>query len=126
MATGGTSYSVDFDELSDGQRALMVLYALLEGFEAATGCLLLDEPEAHVGLPEVQPWLVALDRRIEDHGQVFVISHHPEVIDYLAAAEPFLFERPDQGPARVRQVMFDRDSGLPASTQLARGLDDAR
>ncbi|MBT3218147.1 MAG: AAA family ATPase [Proteobacteria bacterium] len=124
MNTGGMSYELIFDELSDGQRALIVLYALLKGHEPDKGCLLLDEPEAHVGLPEVQPWLVALDERLQDRGQVFIISHHPEVVDYLAASAPFLFERPDAGPARVRLANFDRSSGLLASKQIAQGFFD--
>lgn len=124
MTTGGATYTIALDELSDGQRALLVLYALLEGFDVGAGCLLLDEPEAHVGLTEVQPWLVELDERLAQGGQVFVISHHPEVVDYLAAAEPFLFERKDAGPVRIRRAFFDRDSGVTASRQLARGLVD--
>ncbi len=124
MLAGGVTYDLEIEELSDGQRGLLVLYTLLEGFDPSTGCLLLDEPEAHVGLGEIQPWLVALDERMGDQGQVFVASHHPEVVDYLAASEPFLFERPDAGPARARPAEFDRECGLTASEQLARGLDD--
>lgn len=126
MTTAGTTYDVYFDELSDGQRALIALYTLLEGVVPGHGCLLLDEPEAHVGLAEVQPWLVELDEKFENAGQVFVISHHPEVLDYLAASQPMLVERPDGGPARARLAQFDRDSGLTASQQLARGLPDGR
>ena len=125
MNVSGVSHDIDFDELSDGQRALVVLYTLLQGIEPQEGCLMLDEPEAHVGIAEVQPWLVELDERYMDVGQVFVASQHPEVVDYLAAGEPFLFERPDAGPARVRRAMFDRECGMTASAQLARGLDDA-
>lgn len=126
MSIGGSTYTVDFDELSDGQRVLVVLYTLLAGFEPENGgCLLLDEPEAHVALSEVQPWLVELDERFQDRGQVFVISHHPEVLDYMAASAPFLFERPSGGPVRVRVSPFDRSEGISASRQLARGLVDA-
>jgi len=124
LSAGGVGYEVDFGELSDGQRALIALYALLEGLDGAGACLLLDEPEAHVGLTEVQPWLVALDDRWADHRQVFVISHHPEVLDYLAAGQPWLFDRPDGGPTRVRQAPFERESGLSASKQVVRGLVD--
>lgn len=122
MSIAGTSYELEFHELSDGQRALIILYALLEGVEPTQGVLTLDEPEVHVGMAEIQPWLVQLDGRFEDHGQVFVASHHPEVVDYLAAGHPFLFERPDGGPTRVRAAVFDRESRLGAAEQLARGL----
>ncbi|PRP97321.1 AAA family ATPase [Enhygromyxa salina] len=122
MTACGTEYDLDFEELSDGQRALIVLYALLESARPGRGCLLLDEPELHVGLSEIQPWLVEMDGRFESHGQFFLASHHPEVVDYLAASDPFVFERPDGGPVRVQPAVFDRESGLSASAQLARGL----
>ncbi|MFH1465085.1 MAG: AAA family ATPase [Pseudomonadota bacterium] len=124
MAAADTPYEVEADELSDGQRALIVLYTLLQGVVPGEGCLMLDEPEAHVGLIEIQPWLVELDDRFEERGQIFVASHHPEVVDYLAASHPVVFERPGGGPARARPAVFDRDSGLTASKQIARGLTD--
>jgi len=124
MSADGTPYDIDADEISDGQRALIVLYTLLLGVTPERGCLMLDEPEAHIGLLEVQPWLVELDERFADAGQIFVASHHPEVVDYLAAGEPVLFERPGGGPARARPAVFDRDCGLSASRQIARGLTD--
>lgn len=126
MSTSGTPYDVDFDELSDGQRALVVLYALLTGFDHEEGCLMLDEPEAHVGLSEIQPWLVELDDRFIDRGQVFVASHHPNVIDYMSAGTAYVFERPDGGPARVRAAPFEHDGGISPSEQVTRSLLDAR
>lgn len=125
MTTGDLPYDLYFGELSSGQCALVILYALLEA-RGGKGCLLLDEPELHVGLSEIQPWLVELDSCFESHGQVFVASHNPEVVDYMAAGDPFLFERLDGGPARVRPAVFDRESDLSASGQLARGLDDVQ
>jgi predicted ATPase len=123
MTVSDAPYVLDFDELSAGQRALIVLYTLLEA-RAGVGCLLLDEPELHVGLAEIQPWLVELDERFANRGQVFLASHNPEVVDYMAASDPFMFERPDGGPARVRPAVFERESGLSASQQLARGIYD--
>lgn len=124
MTVSEKPYALDFDELSDGQRALIILYTLLEA-RAGVGCLLLDEPEIHIGLGEIQPWLVELDEHFADRGQIFLASHNPEVVDYMAAGHPFMFERPDGGPARVRPAIFERESGLSASQQLARGLYDA-
>lgn len=119
----GTSYDLDFESLSDGQRALIVLYTLLVDLRAAARLMLLDEPENYVGLTEIRPWLQALDDALGEHGQLLLISHHPEVIDDLAAERPLLFERVDGGPVRVRTDVFDREGGLKASEQLLRGLD---
>ena len=56
---GGRSYELDFEELSDGQRALIVLYTLLHVAlpEATVFCL--DEPDNFLSIQEVQPWLAA-------------------------------------------------------------------
>lgn len=125
-AEGQNSYEVDFDAVSDGQRALIVLYALLVDIGAAPRTVLLDEPENYVGLSELQPWLQGLDEALGDTGQLFLISHHPEVIDFLAPENPIQFERIGGGPVRVKSADFDRKSGLRASEQVARGLLDAQ
>ncbi|HHH31788.1 MAG TPA: ATP-binding cassette domain-containing protein [Polyangiaceae bacterium] len=124
METGERSYEVAFDSLSDGQRALIVLYALLIDIRANSQTVLMDEPENYVGLSELQPWLQNLDEALGDAGQLFLISHHPEVIDFLAAENPILFERSAGGPVRVRNADFDREGGLKASEQISRGLLD--
>jgi predicted ATPase len=122
LDASGSSYTVDFDELSDGQRGLVLLYTLLHGVKSSSA-LLLDEPEAHVGLSEIQPWLVGLDRTFESSGQVFLISHHPEVIDYMAASSAWWFERVDGAFTRQpRPLPVDLNCGLSASQQIARGF----
>jgi ATPase subunit of ABC transporter with duplicated ATPase domains len=118
----GAPYVVDFEDLSDGQRVLVVLYTLLVELRRGAGLVLLDEPENYVSLHEIQPWLVALDDELGDSGQLLLISHHPEVIDYLAAEKPLLFVRDGTGPARVSDPGFRREDGLRASEQIARGL----
>ncbi len=99
-------YKIGFEELSDGQRCLVVLYALVAAMPQ-TSILLVDEPDNYLGLSEVQPALVALRDHLGDKGQLLVASHHPEVIDYLAADASFVFERPAGGPTRVRAITFD-------------------
>jgi predicted ATPase len=125
QGTAKSKYEIFFDELSDGERATIVLYCILMDSEGTAKTLLLDEPENYVGLRLIQPWLVSLADVMRDDGQLFLVSHHPEVIDYLAADESLLFERVDGGPARVRSNPFDRDLGLKASELVGRGLFDA-
>lgn len=120
---GGGEHELELEALSDGQRALIVLYTLLVDLRASPRLVLLDEPESFVGLTEIRPWLYALDDALGDAGQLLLISHHPEVIDALAAERPLLFERPDGGAVRVRTEFFVRDDGLRASEQLLRGID---
>jgi len=120
-----SKYEIDFEELSDGERATIILYCILTDAEGQRRVLLLDEPENFVGLQLIQPWLVELVDAMRDEGQLFLISHHPEVIDYLAADRSLLFERLNGGPTRVRSNPFDSSEGLKASELVTRGLLDA-
>jgi hypothetical protein len=123
-APSGSPYSVDFGDFSDGQRVLVVLFTLLLDLRRRAGLVLLDEPDNFVSLREIQPWLAALDDALGDDGQLLLISHHPAVINYLAAETPLLFQRAGGGPVRVSDPGFSRDEGLQASEQIARGLLD--
>jgi predicted ATPase len=120
---GGGEHELEFAALSDGQRALIVLYTLLVELRSGPRLLLLDEPEGFVGLTEIRPWLYALEEALENGGQLLLVSQHPEIIDVLAAERPLMFERIDGGPVRVRTSIFQRDGGLQASEQLLRGLE---
>jgi predicted ATPase len=85
-AGGSGDYEVAFGDLSDGQRVLIALYTLLRFAERTTVPLVcIDEPDNFVSLAEIQPWVMAMCQAAEDHGsQIFFISHHPELINYLA------------------------------------------
>ena len=122
--SGGDNFKLRFDELSDGHRALVVLYALLHLRPESGGVtLFLDEPDNFLALSEIQPWLLELiDLCDKTPSQAVVCSHHPELIDYLG---------PDSGVLLVRQSstaitaqplseLSDGD-GLKLSEQLARG-----
>lgn len=118
----GERFEIPFEDLSQGERVLVCLYAVLHFLIQEGACIFLDEPENYLALAEIQPWLVELTDRIqESRGQVCIISHHPELIDYLAPDCGIIFERKDTGPVRVRP--FDRDlvDALSPSEQVARG-----
>lgn len=111
-----------FDELSDGQRILIVLYALLicAGDEGNTLCL--DHPETYLALPEIQPWLMRLaDATEEGRCQAVIATHHPELINLLAASSGYWLERQSGGPTRVKRIGDQDSSGLPVSELIARG-----
>jgi predicted ATPase len=122
--TGTIGYR--FTELSEGQRTLIALYTLMavsqtEGAGSYTLCL--DEPENFLALPEIQPWLTSLyDSCSEGEVQALVISHHPELINYLLASPVgYWFERECNRPTRVKPIATDDGSGLPISELIARG-----
>ena len=110
-----------FRELSEGQRVLVILYAAVCGLAQRGSVLCFDEPDNFVSLPEIQPWLQFLRDTLDERGgQAMIISHHPEVMDYLAGDSLWRFERPS-GPVLVRQVGEDTESSLKLSELVARG-----
>jgi ABC-type transport system involved in cytochrome c biogenesis ATPase subunit len=115
--------SFAFNELSEGQRALVVLYALLHAVSGEASTLCIDEPENFLSPREIQPWLNRLMDETEAGGQALLISHNPGLIDLLALTQGLLVEREGGGPARVRPVPSDGE-GLPVSELLARGWLD--
>ncbi|EYF07442.1 AAA family ATPase [Chondromyces apiculatus] len=123
----GKSYNLSFDELSSGQREIFALYAILRLAARRASVLCFDEPDNFISLREVQPWLGKLSEVVEEtRSQLLIISHHPEVIDYLAPGDAFKFERPSGDVARVRPLQIDLDAGLKASEAIARGWDEGQ
>lgn len=119
----GTKREYRFAELSDGQRALIVLYTLLIAAQKENYVLCIDEPENFLALPEIRPWLVELyDLCDEGKVQAILISHHPELIDYLLASPIGIwFDRPDNLAVRVKPIQAEDDGGLSVSELIARG-----
>ena len=120
-----------FDQLSDGQRFLVALYALLyliEDDHLAAGhrrSLFIDEPDNYLSLREVQPWLAqVVDACGEALEQAVIISHHPKTIDYLAGAKGRWFSRDGEGPVRVANEPKFSTSGLSLSEAISRGWEE--
>jgi predicted ATPase len=108
-------------ELSEGQRVLAVLYAAVCGLAREGAVLCFDEPDNFVALSEIQPWLQVLRDAVETRGgQAMIISHHPEVMDYLALDSLWWFERPS-GLVIARPYEADATSSLKLSELVARG-----
>lgn len=124
----GTSFSLGLHELSDGQRNLLMLYSVLGALASHASLLVLDEPDNFVAEAEIQPWLAQLREKIVagKRGTLMVISHHHQVIDYLAADSAYLLDRSDGGPTQVKQVSVDLDTGMTASEWIRSGEADAQ
>ena len=117
-----------FAELSDGQKVLIILYALLHCVPKKDVILCIDEPENYLALPEVQHWLDALEREVAgERKQAILISHHPRLINLLAGNAGQWFSREAAGlPTRVKPIAPIEEDGLPASKLLEMGwlVDD--
>ncbi len=120
----GTVHFFPLHELSEGQRALIALHTLLFCIPESECSLCVDEPENFLALPEIQPWLDALDDRIRSgHMQALLISHHPRVINFLANDAGIWFSREAGGPTRIRRIRPDggEATGLSISDLVERG-----
>ena len=136
---GGNQIALTFNGLSDGQRMLVALYAVLhglsaqpEGLNGATdqpGTLLcLDEPDNFVASGEIQPWLTAAEEQLsKTKTRLLMISHHPESINYslMPSSEEtysvYWFSREENSHTRVQPVASEQPGGLKPSELAARG-----
>lgn len=123
----GLQEKIEFglDELSDGQRVLIGLYSILHYRPPEFPMtLFIDEPDNYVALSEIQPWLVGMRERVDEGDcQLLIISHHPEIIDYLARDCGVILARSNNGPVRIRP--FDHSSKLSPAEVISRGWEDA-
>ena len=119
----GTDTTYGFEQLSDGQRALIALYSLVT-LSARAQCLFIDEPDNYLSLREVQPWLVkATESCGASLSQVVVISHHPVTIDYMAGANGRWFHREADEPTQVSDEPENLVDGISLSENIARGWE---
>lgn len=119
-------FSLSLEQLSTGQRNLVALFALLYAAIEKDATVCIDEPDNYVALRELQPWLTLLRDRVEDEGgQCLLISHHPELINYLAAEHGLRFFRDDSGPgpARVKPFEWKGDEVIAPAELVARGWE---
>lgn len=120
-----SKYELRLDELSDGQRALLVLYALVYLTAGQGGAIFLDEPDNYVALAELQPWLVRLsDACGATIPQVVLCSHHPELIDYLGGERGLALAREVSGATTVKRLAdVELGATMRLSEVIARGWE---
>ncbi len=119
----GIEYTIQ--ELSEGQRVLIGLYAALHFALKRGTTVCFDEPDNFIALAEVQPWLSkVLDRTQEEHDcQVLIVSHHPELLNRMAFHEGLLFDRPEGRHVRVRPFGDPAETELSAAELVMRGWE---
>lgn len=116
-------------ELSDGQRVLLGLYAVLHFAMTRDSTVCFDEPDNFIALREVQPWLTKVLDRAEgedDNGcfaQVFIVSHHPELLNRMAFQEGIVLDRPNGQHTRASRFEDHLQTGLTPADLIARGWD---
>jgi predicted ATPase len=124
--TGPRKAKVNYaiSELSDGQRCLIALYMILHFLIAKGHTVLIDEPDNFIALREIQPWLLAAEEAVGDHGgQLILISHHPELLNQWASEHGLRFFREENGHVRTEKFKADPNGNLQPSELIARGWE---
>lgn len=110
-----------FDQLSDGERALIGLYMVRAALQTgATNTVMLDEPDNFVGLPELQPWVLSMRELLDEKHQLVLISHHPEILSNSGEANGrYLWRDNHTSPTRIGPLQVP--DGMGAGEAIARG-----
>jgi len=110
-----------FDQLSDGERALVGLYMVRTALEtSAARTVLIDEPDNFVGLPELQPWVLSMQELLDEEHQLILISHHPEILANSGEANGYYLWRDNHtSPTRIGPLKVPE--GMGAGEAIARG-----
>jgi ABC-type lipoprotein export system ATPase subunit len=118
---GGGSGAMFFDQLSDGEKALIGLYMVRAAL--ATGAaqtVLIDEPDNYVGLPELQPWVLSLRELLDNQHQAILITHHPEILSSAGQEHGrYLWRDNHTSPTRIGPLNVPE--GMSPSEAIARG-----
>lgn len=114
-----------FDQLSDGEKALVGLYMIRSALSTgAVQTILIDEPDNYVGLPELQPWILSLRELLDNDHQAILISHHPEILDNIGEhAGRYLWRDNHYSPTRIGPLKLP--AGMRAGEAIARGWVNA-
>ncbi|HKR11357.1 MAG TPA: ATP-binding protein [Pyrinomonadaceae bacterium] len=117
-ADGGELF---FEQLSDGEKALIGLYMVRAALATgATQTVLIDEPDNYVGLPELQPWVLSLRELLDENHQAIVISHHPEILTNAGEANGrYLWRDNHRSPTRIGPLNVPE--GMSPGEAIARG-----
>lgn len=122
FSDNGRQLPLRFGELSDGQRTLILLYAIQHFLLGNHRTVFLDEPDNFVALGEIQPWLLSTTDLVDSgKGQVVVVSHHPEIFDQWAVSSGLVSVRDGCGPVRFRAYEQPTDTELTPAETIARG-----
>lgn len=118
---GGNVGTLLFEQLSDGEKALLGLYMVRAAL--ATGAVqtvLIDEPDNYVGLPELQPWVLSLRELLDDQHQAILITHHPEILSSGGRSYGrYLWRDNHTSPTRIGPLSIPE--GITPGEALARG-----
>jgi predicted ATPase len=111
------AFEVAWTALSDGQRLLVGLYAVLRFGLKTASIIGIDEADNYIAAPEIEAWLrQLLEVVLDNDAQLVVSTHHPEAIDFLSSHAAWrMWRDPAAGHTRIDKLEPDLDLGEKAS-----------
>lgn len=84
----GTSYEHAIEDLSSGERQMLLLVGFVVAFLRPGGIVLLDEPDLHIHIAMVDQLMETMERVVQErNGQLIVASHSVRVWEWFAREE---------------------------------------
>ena len=110
-----------FRQLSDGEKALLGLYMIRTAIELGrANIVFIDEPDNYVGLPELQPWVLAMRELLDEDHQAILISHHPEILGSAGEENgAYLWRDSHTSPSRIGPLKVPE--GMSPGEAITRG-----
>jgi len=126
QSPGKEDVRLRLDELSAGQRTMVILEHALAVTKAWRSSVIIDEPANFLGLSEIRPLLLRLQNNADERQvQAIVTSHHPVAYDLMAERAGLWLERTPLGATQVKRVSAViesvKDTDIPLSELVARG-----
>jgi len=99
-AESGQPYKHAIEELSSGEKQMLLMLGFTAAFLRPGGILLIDEPDLHIHISMVDQLLAALEAIVQERqGQLIVASHSEQVWNWFSREE----EHIELGPWRKDQ-----------------------
>ena len=119
---GGETQTARLSDLSEGQRCLLAIHALLADVETSGGTLLLDEPDNFLSYAEVQGLIGEIQNAsLQEGAQIVVASHNPALMRELGGVYGVRFYR-DRANGHVRYTDLAKESaGIDADLVVLDG-----
>ena len=96
-AESGNAYQHPVEELSSGEKQMLLMLGFTIAFLRPGGILLIDEPDLHIHISMVDQLLTSLEAIVQERqGQFIVASHSEQVWDWFSREE----EHIELGPWR--------------------------
>ena len=83
--------TIRITDISDGEKQLIYILALMTYFSNKNTILLLDEPDTHI-YPTLQMKLIDYMREINDQSQIIIATHSPYIVSSLKKEDVFYLD----------------------------------